>query len=251
LISPGLPFELKRAYEVSAEWRRTGLWIRQCSAVRGGRLGLDLVLEPWWNAKEPMALAAAAREPSTRTAIALTLRGQARGEGYRIGFGECTGQVLPAVSPPDWTREEAAVTNADLRRDPGLSEWAASWGMPTAARGRVSRHNYWWKAEARTGGMPQGSARRTSVGEGGWSSARARWFLRRNCGRRSGTCTPGTRPGRADHAEPVYRQEPTCMICAPLLVRRIYRIANKVVVQEGIMEPGRLRCDGLLRASPP
>jgi hypothetical protein len=35
------------------------------------------------------------------------------------------------------------------------------------------------------------------------------------------------------------------MVCAPLLVRRIYRIANDVVVREGILggedEPRRLR----------
>ncbi len=38
---------------------------------------------------------------------------------------------------------------------------------------------------------------------------------------------------------------PTCMVCAPLLVRRIYRFANEVIVREGIMggeeEPRRLR----------
>ena len=38
---------------------------------------------------------------------------------------------------------------------------------------------------------------------------------------------------------------PSCMLCAPLLVRRIYRIANEVAVQEGILggeeEPRRLR----------
>jgi hypothetical protein len=46
----------------------------------------------------------------------------------------------------------------------------------------------------------------------------------------------------------VYRKmgkSPTCMVCAPLLVRRIYRIANDVIVREGILggedEPRRLR----------
>ena len=35
----------------------------------------------------------------------LTLRGHARGDGYRIGFGDCTGRVLPAVPLPEWARE--------------------------------------------------------------------------------------------------------------------------------------------------
>ncbi|MEZ5778578.1 MAG: fumarylacetoacetase [Paracoccaceae bacterium] len=33
----------------------------------------------------------------------LTLTGAALGDGYRIGFGECSGTVLPSVSRPDWT----------------------------------------------------------------------------------------------------------------------------------------------------
>jgi len=46
----------------------------------------------------------------------------------------------------------------------------------------------------------------------------------------------------------VYRKigkTPTCMVCAPLLVRRIYRLANEVIVREGILggeeEPRRLK----------
>jgi fumarylacetoacetase len=32
----------------------------------------------------------------------ITLRGHAKGDGYRIGFGNCTGTILPAVHRPDW-----------------------------------------------------------------------------------------------------------------------------------------------------
>ena len=39
----------------------------------------------------------------------LTIRGHARGDGYRIGFGECTGVVLPAVPLPEWAHEEVTV----------------------------------------------------------------------------------------------------------------------------------------------
>ena len=32
----------------------------------------------------------------------LILRGAAKADGYRIGFGECRGQVLPAADLPAW-----------------------------------------------------------------------------------------------------------------------------------------------------
>lgn len=57
------------------------------------------LLELSWGGKEPIAIAG-----GTRTFIedndTLTLRGQCRGEGYRIGFGDCTGKVLPALADP-------------------------------------------------------------------------------------------------------------------------------------------------------
>ena len=57
------------------------------------------LLELSWGGKEPIAIAGA-----TRTFIedgdTLTLCGHAQGDGYRIGFGDCTGQVLPALPAP-------------------------------------------------------------------------------------------------------------------------------------------------------
>ena len=35
----------------------------------------------------------------------VVLRGAAKGRGYRIGFGECVGTVMPAIDQPDWTME--------------------------------------------------------------------------------------------------------------------------------------------------
>ena len=35
----------------------------------------------------------------------VTLRGHARGDGYRVGFGVCTGKTLPAPEIPDWAKE--------------------------------------------------------------------------------------------------------------------------------------------------
>ena len=60
------------------------------------------LLELSWGGKEPFAIAG-----GTRSFIedndTLTLRGQARGDGYTIGFGDCTGQVIPALADP-WAR---------------------------------------------------------------------------------------------------------------------------------------------------
>jgi fumarylacetoacetase len=57
------------------------------------------LLELSWSGKEPIAI-----EGGTRTFIedgdTLTLRGEARGDGFTIGFGECAGQVLPALPDP-------------------------------------------------------------------------------------------------------------------------------------------------------
>ena len=53
------------------------------------------LLELSWGGKEPLEIAG-----GTRTFIedgdTLTLRGTARGDGYRVGFGVCTGTVRPA-----------------------------------------------------------------------------------------------------------------------------------------------------------
>ena len=60
------------------------------------------LLELSWGGKEPIAIAG-----GTRTFIedgdTMTLRGTAQGDGYRIGFGDCTGTLLPALSDP-WGR---------------------------------------------------------------------------------------------------------------------------------------------------
>ena len=53
-----------------------------------------------WAGKEPLALG-----DTTRTFIedgdTLTLHGHAQGPGYRIGFGPCSGTILPAVTYPE------------------------------------------------------------------------------------------------------------------------------------------------------
>jgi fumarylacetoacetase len=57
------------------------------------------LLELSWGGKEPFAI-----EGGSRSFIedndTLTLRGAALGDGYRIGFGACTGKVTPALKDP-------------------------------------------------------------------------------------------------------------------------------------------------------
>ena len=69
------------------------------------------LLELSWNGKEPVALGGGATRTFLEDGDRLTIRGHAQGDGYRIGFGECTGVVLPPVPLPDWAREEAAVAD--------------------------------------------------------------------------------------------------------------------------------------------
>ena len=62
------------------------------------------LLELSWGGKEPFALAGGATRSFVEDGDTLVLRGAAKGDGYRIGFGECSGQLLPAVERPDWSR---------------------------------------------------------------------------------------------------------------------------------------------------
>ena len=60
------------------------------------------LLELSWGGKEPFAIAGGTRS-FIQDGDTLTLRGHASGDGYRIGFGDCSGQVIPALADP-WAR---------------------------------------------------------------------------------------------------------------------------------------------------
>ncbi|WP_127901231.1 fumarylacetoacetase [Solirhodobacter olei] len=60
------------------------------------------LLELSWGGKTPVVLASGEERRFLEDGDTLTLRGVARGEDYRIGFGACSGQVRPAVDLPDW-----------------------------------------------------------------------------------------------------------------------------------------------------
>jgi len=63
------------------------------------------LLELSWGGKEPLALATGEERSFLEDGDVLTLRGAAKGDGYRVGFGECTGKVLPAIDLPDWAKD--------------------------------------------------------------------------------------------------------------------------------------------------
>lgn len=62
------------------------------------------LLELSWGGKEPFNLADGKTRSFIEDGDTLTLRGAAHGDGYRVGFGACSGQVLPAADLPAWAK---------------------------------------------------------------------------------------------------------------------------------------------------
>ncbi|MEX0285800.1 MAG: fumarylacetoacetase [Paracoccaceae bacterium] len=58
------------------------------------------LLELSWGGKEPITLDTGEVRSFLEDGDTLTLQGHAQGDGYRIGFGACAGQVLPALADP-------------------------------------------------------------------------------------------------------------------------------------------------------
>ena len=58
------------------------------------------LLELSWGGKEPLTLDSGETRSFLQDGDTLTLTGAARGDGYTIGFGACTGTVLPALENP-------------------------------------------------------------------------------------------------------------------------------------------------------
>lgn len=57
------------------------------------------LMELSWGGKEPFAVDGGSRS-FIEDNDTLTLRGHAQGKGFKIGFGECVGKVLPALADP-------------------------------------------------------------------------------------------------------------------------------------------------------
>ncbi|SEQ13855.1 fumarylacetoacetase [Thalassovita taeanensis] len=58
------------------------------------------LLELSWGGKEPLTLDTGDTRTFLEDGDTLTLRGAAHGDGYTIGFGDCSGTVLPALDDP-------------------------------------------------------------------------------------------------------------------------------------------------------
>ena len=54
------------------------------------------LLELTWNGKKPMELEEGGKRTFIEDGDELTLAGWCQGDGYRVGFGQCAGQILPA-----------------------------------------------------------------------------------------------------------------------------------------------------------
>jgi fumarylacetoacetase len=58
------------------------------------------MLELSWGGKEPMTLDTGETRTFLEDGDTLVLTGAARGEDYKIGFGQCVGKILPALEDP-------------------------------------------------------------------------------------------------------------------------------------------------------
>jgi fumarylacetoacetase len=56
------------------------------------------LLEISWGGKEPLELETGEQRSFLEDGDEVTLTGFAQGDGYRVGFGECRGRILPALS---------------------------------------------------------------------------------------------------------------------------------------------------------
>jgi fumarylacetoacetase len=59
---------------------------------------LGSLLEMSWGGKEPITLQGGEKRTFVEDGDTLTLRGEALGDGYTVGFGECAGKILPALN---------------------------------------------------------------------------------------------------------------------------------------------------------
>lgn len=58
------------------------------------------LLELSWGGKEPLELKQGGSRSFVEDNDTLTLSGSAKGDGYQIGFGRCTGRLIPALKDP-------------------------------------------------------------------------------------------------------------------------------------------------------
>jgi fumarylacetoacetase len=54
------------------------------------------LLESTWNGERPLTLASGRQRAFIEDGDELVLRGWCQGDGYRVGFGSCSGRIVPA-----------------------------------------------------------------------------------------------------------------------------------------------------------
>lgn len=64
------------------------------------RANRGCLMELSWGGTEPVTLSSGEGRTFLQDGDQVVLRGWAHGAGYRIGFGDCAGRVLPAAEPP-------------------------------------------------------------------------------------------------------------------------------------------------------
>ncbi|MDG1530625.1 MAG: fumarylacetoacetase [Paracoccaceae bacterium] len=64
---------------------------------------LGSMLEISWGGKEPITLETGETRTFLEDGDTINLTGAAIGDGYRVGFGDCIGTILPAIKKSDWT----------------------------------------------------------------------------------------------------------------------------------------------------
>lgn len=55
------------------------------------------MLELSWGGKEPFKLPNGEERTFLQDGDTLTLRGACKGQGFTIGFGDCSGKIVPAI----------------------------------------------------------------------------------------------------------------------------------------------------------
>jgi fumarylacetoacetase len=60
------------------------------------------LLELTWNGRDPITLDGGGSRTFVENGDTIDLIGWCQGDGYRIGFGPCAGEILPAPAETEW-----------------------------------------------------------------------------------------------------------------------------------------------------
>lgn len=75
------------------------MMIAYCALLQEDQRGLGCLLEKTWNGSKTIQLSNGEERKYLLDGDTVVLRGYCQGDGYRVGFGECTGKILPCALP--------------------------------------------------------------------------------------------------------------------------------------------------------